>query len=107
MQPELSGAALLSYADGGPDSGTPGPQLADAQNTQIRTASVLTEKQSMSPQIGGSVRVPRDERRSRDVVRDVRAPKSGRRIGAWVVGVTACNPKAPGLGNGSMSGEVK
>jgi len=28
------------------------------------------------------------------------APKSGRRIGAWVVAVTACDAKAPGLGNG-------
>jgi hypothetical protein len=35
------------------------------------------------------------------------APKSERRIGAWVVAVTACDAKAPGLGNGSMIGEVK
>jgi len=33
--------------------GTSGPQLADAQNTQIRTVSVLTEKQPVSPQLGG------------------------------------------------------
>jgi hypothetical protein len=34
--------------------GTSGPQLADAQNTQIRTVSLLTEKQPMSPQNAGS-----------------------------------------------------
>jgi hypothetical protein len=54
---------------------------------------------------GGSVCVPRDERRSRGVVRGVRGSESGRRIGAWVVGVTACRPKAPGLGSGSVTGK--
>ena len=33
--------------------GTSGPQLADAQNTQIQTVSVLTGKQSMAPRNGG------------------------------------------------------
>ena len=33
--------------------GTSGPQLTDAQNTQIRTVSVLTGKQSMAPRNGG------------------------------------------------------
>ena len=36
--------------------GTSGPQLADAQNTQIQTVSVLTEKHPMSPQNGGYAR---------------------------------------------------
>src|SRR5208337_2187937 len=40
--------------------GTSGPQLADAQNTQIRTVSVLAGKQPMSPQNGGS-RAPLSE----------------------------------------------
>ena len=52
------------------------------------------------------MRVPRDERRSRNVVRNVRGSEAGRRIGAWVVAVTACDAKTPGLGNGSMIGEV-
>lgn len=53
---------------------------------------------------GGSVCVHRDERRSRDIVRDLCG--SGRRIVAWVVAVTARDAKAAGLGNGSMTSEV-
>ncbi|GEM_PF-7054032 len=39
--------------------GTSGPQLADAQNTQIRTVSALTEKQPMSPQADIACRTTR------------------------------------------------
>jgi hypothetical protein len=73
----------------------------------ICVPQLMRGEQALAAQIGGSVLVPRDERRSRDLVRDVRGSEvraPNRRLGG---GRHCVRPKGAGPGNGSMIGEVK
>jgi SAM-dependent methyltransferase len=64
----------------------PGGVLAAAQITPLCDQSIAGDDLRQSAQIGGSVRVPRDERRSRDVVRcrpRLRSPSAESAPGWW------------------------